>query len=183
MVDPPASNSSSSALSARDLSLAQQEPAQNDTVPALSNPTVEDGTRTWWIFALVIMILVTVLLLVFCLNQKFLQRMSSRCNQAFVDRLEWLESYVSPKATYYFKRLMITGAILLFVASWVVVVLHLYKQQRWSAISEFLAACKMQNVKFYSFEHDIHILSKYLTSIRTTIFHSAMTVRNTLGKS
>ena len=153
MVDPPASNSTNSALVARDILSMKQNVAQNYTNPALSNLATEDGTRTWWIFALLGMILMTILLVVFCLYPKLLRLISSVCNELFC-RWAFFEGcyiecfYISPKAAYYFKRLTIVGAILLFVAAWVVVVMNLHKQQRWSAASEFLAACMMQKVYF-----------------------------------
>jgi hypothetical protein len=157
MVDLPASNSTNSALAARDILPMKQEAAQNYTIPAFPNPTTENGRRAWTAFALVVMIVVTWLLLFFCIYPKLLRRISSRCSQLFAGRFELLEGSISPKATYYFKRLLIFLAILLFVASWVAVVMNLHKQQRWSAVSEFLAACKMQEVIFYFLERDSRI--------------------------
>jgi hypothetical protein len=181
MVDPLASNFTTSALAVRDLLPTEKETAQNHTIPAPFNLMIEDWTRSWWIFALSMTVFVTIILLLLCLSSMWQRRSYGNCSYVFL--LEWLESYMRAKAAYYLKTLVATGATLLFVASWVVVVMQLQKLQRWSAASEFLAVCKMQKVIFYSFRCVVDLLSMLLILIRIIIFHSAMTVQNTSEKS
>jgi hypothetical protein len=156
MVDPPPSNSTNSTLAATSPFGNKDEAAQSHTIQVPSNPTAGNGTPTWCIFALLVVILVThLLLLAFIIYAKFPRKISSRCTQLVGERLEWLESCIGLKDTFYLQIFVTIGAILLFIASWIVMVIRLHKQQRWAAASEFLAACKMQKVIFYSFEHDL----------------------------
>jgi hypothetical protein len=154
MVDPPVSISMNSTLAARvqtvfDRGFIATAPL-NLTISAPSNLRAEDGIQAGWIFALLLMVFVTILLLLFCLSPKWLfRRAYDSFSQVFV--WEWLDGFPSLNPPYYLKRLIAIWATLFFAASWVVVVMHLQKQQRWSAASEFLAACKMQKVRPCSF--------------------------------
>jgi hypothetical protein len=167
MIGTPESNSTGLSLGVRGLELAKREVQQNHTVSSTSTSTAEDWTLNWWNVAFWVMVLWSILTIVVSIFQillrmttrnprmlsvvlgffPFLKRMSERYSKSgsVSDRLNYFEGLLRPRIKTRFVRLLfIFGIAILFWGSWAVIVIHSYKQQRWTAASDFLATCRMQ---------------------------------------
>lgn len=141
MIDIPESNSTGLFLAVRGPELAKREVQQNHTVPSPSMSIAEDRALNWWNVAFWVMVLWTISGIA-CAVLPFLRRMTAKYtdDSNHIDGL-LLEPWI---ITRFARKLFIFGIWLLFWVSWAVILIHLYKQQRWTAASEFLATCKMQ---------------------------------------
>jgi hypothetical protein len=183
MIDIPESNSTGLTLAVRGLELAKREVQQNHTVSCTSTSTAEDWTPNWWDIALLVVLLWTTSWVVFALLPNlrrmirrnphaltvvlaffpFLQRMIAKYPQCFTYQLNLLERLLDePWSKIRFIRKLsmlgsLEGYMAGYMAGWAVVLVRLYKQQRWSTASEFLATCKMQQASPTSAYNDLQI--------------------------
>jgi hypothetical protein len=169
MVDAPESNSTNLLLAGRGLRLFMRETEQNRTDLSTSKPTMEGRmVRCWYVAFLVVLLSMAVVILFCCCYPKFLRRITTRYTKLFIRTLFYLKllrsllvnlllyltvhlKHLAFRAKFYIRLFLVIVVSVLFLGFWVLLLVHIFRrQQSWSAASDFLASCKVQQVSCIS---------------------------------